>query len=119
MRQVMVIDDEPGIGRLVSWCLDPLGIGVVLASGLQSALEVARDDDIGLVLLDFDLGEEDGLDILPRLREAPPLENVPVVAFTAHDSRREEAFARGVVSFVRRPFANADLRNAVSVHLMR
>ena len=63
MKQVLVIDDEPGIANLVSWCLDSLGIGVVLASGLESALNVARETDIGLVLLDFDLGLEDGMEI--------------------------------------------------------
>jgi DNA-binding response OmpR family regulator len=119
MKQVLVIDDEPGIAELVSWCLDPMGVGVVTAGGLQGALEAARHDDIGLVLLDFDLGPEDGLDILPRLRQEPRLEKVPVVAFTAHDSRRQEAFDRGVVSFIGRPFASSDLRTTVELHLVR
>jgi CheY-like chemotaxis protein len=119
MKQILVIDDEPGMANLVSWCLDPLGVGVVLAKGLESALEVAREQEIGLVLLDFDLGGEDGLEILPRLREAPNLRTVPFVAFTAHDSRRQEAFAGGVVSFIGRPFAGADLRTTVELHLVR
>ena len=119
MKQVLVIDDEPGIANLVSWCLDSLGVSVVLASGLESALDVAREHDIGLVLLDFDLGAEDGMEILPRLREAPTLRSVPFVAFTAHDSRRQEAFEGGVVSFIGRPFASADLCTAVELHLVR
>jgi CheY-like chemotaxis protein len=119
MKRVLVIDDEPGIADLVSWCLDPLGVDVVLASGLESALEVAREQEIGLVLLDFDLGAEDGMAILPRLREAPALRAVPFVAFTAHDSRRQEAFAGGVVSFIGRPFASADLCTTVEMHLVR
>ena len=119
MKRVLVIDDEPGIANLVSWCLDPLGVGVVLASGLESALDVASKEDIGLVLLDFDLGDEDGMEILPRLREAPTLRTVPFVAFTAHDSRRQEAFAGGVVSFIGRPFASADLCSTVELHLVR
>ncbi len=91
----------------------------MLASGLESALDVAREHDIGLVLLDFDLGPEDGMEILPRLREAPTLRTVPFVAFTAHDSRRQEAFAGGVVSFIGRPFASADLCTTVELHLVR
>jgi len=119
VKKVLVIDDEPGIANLVSWCLDSLGVAVVLASGLESALDVAREHDIGLVLLDFDLGAEDGMEILPRLREAPTLRTVPFVAFTAHDSRRQEAFEGGVVSFIARPFASADLCTAVELHLVR
>lgn len=119
MNSVLVIDDEPAIAELVSWCLDPLGVRVVLAANLSSALEAARFERVGLILLDFDLGDEDGLDILPALRREPSLESVPVVAFTAHDSRRREAFERGVVSFVARPFANAELQGAVDMHLVR
>lgn len=118
MKSVLIIDDEPGIAELVSWCLDPLGLEVVLADGLRSALEAAQRHEIGLVLLDFDLGEEDGLEILPALRAGPGLAKVPVVAFTAHDSRRREAFDQGVVSFIGRPFANADLQKTVRFHLV-
>lgn len=119
MKQVLVIDDEPGIAALVSLCLGPMGVDVVTANGLESALAAARDHDIGLVLLDIDLGPEDGLDILPRLQADPRLHSVPVVAFTAHDSRRQEAFKKGVVGFVARPFAHADLKSAVELHLAR
>jgi DNA-binding response OmpR family regulator len=119
VKQVLIIDDEPGIANLVSWCLDPLGVGVVLANSLETALDVASKEDIGLVLLDFDLGDEDGLKILPRLREEPALRRVPFVAFSAHDSRRQEAFDGGVVSFIGRPFASAELCTTVELHLVR
>lgn len=119
MKSVLIIDDEPGIAELVSWCLEPLGVRVVLANDLRGALKAVRAEPIGLVLLDFDLGDEDGLEILPALRREPGLESVPVVAFTAHDSRRKEAFERGVVSFIARPFANAELESTVDLHLVR
>jgi DNA-binding response OmpR family regulator len=113
VRQVLVIDDEPEIGGLVALCLDPLGVSVVQASGLEQAVEIARSSSIGLILLDLALGEDDGLAILPELREEPGLASVPVVAFTAHDSRRDEAFASGVDSFLARPFATKELRSTV------
>jgi DNA-binding response OmpR family regulator len=119
MSRVLVVDDEPNIASLVALCLDPLGIEVVQASGLESALEVARRDPVGLVLLDLALENEDGLSILPVLRAEPSLTGVPVVAFTAHDSRRREALALGVDSFLARPFASADLRSTVELLLVR
>jgi DNA-binding response OmpR family regulator len=120
VRKVLLIDDEAGITRLVALCLEPLGVEVVHAVDLDGALAVlARGVDVGLVLLDLALDSEDGLDILPRLRAAPQLKDVPVVAFTAHDSRRREALARGIDSFIVRPFAFGDLQSAVEVHLLR
>jgi two-component system, NarL family, sensor histidine kinase BarA len=118
VRRVLIVDDEPEIASLVALCLDPLGVEVVQASGLSSALRIARQGDIGLVLLDLALGAEDGLEILPRLRDEPNLSGVPVVAFTAHDSRRREAIDSGVDSFLPRPFASADLQSTVELYLV-
>ncbi|HEV8063185.1 MAG TPA: response regulator [Acidimicrobiales bacterium] len=117
MRHVLLVDDEPGVASLVSLCLDSLGVAVLPAAGLDEALEILRTDEVHLVLLDLALGGEDGLEILPRLRAEPALDNVPVVAFTAHDSRRREALDKGAAGFVARPFASDELRSTVE-HLL-
>jgi DNA-binding response OmpR family regulator len=118
VKRVLIVDDEPDMASLVALCLDPLGVDVVQASGLSSALRIVQAHDIGLVLLDLALGDEDGLEILPRLRDEPGLSGVPVVAFTAHDSRRREAFDSGVDSFLARPFASIDLQTTVELYLV-
>jgi DNA-binding response OmpR family regulator len=117
--RVLLVDDEPNIAVLVSFCLDQLGVEVVQAEGLVSALEQARLGEVGLVLLDLALGDEDGLQILPKLRAEPSLAGVPVVAFTAHDSRRAEALDSGVDSFLSRPFLAEELCSTVELHLLR
>lgn len=113
MNRVLLVDDEPDIAPLVAMCLDQLDVQVVNAAGLDEALDAARAAPVDLVLLDLALGNADGLEILPRLRAEPGLKEVPVVAFTAHDSRKVEAMQCGVDSFVRRPFAPAELQAAV------
>lgn len=118
MSRVLIIDDETDIASLVAMCLDPLGVDVVQAGGLAAALKMAREEPVGLVLLDLALGDEDGLEILPMLRADPSLSGVPVVAFSAHDSRRREAISSGVDFFVRRPFAAADLQATVRTFLV-
>ena len=118
-RRVLIVDDEPQMGHLVSLCLDHLDVEVTVAANLAGALAEARVGGVGLVLLDLALGDEDGLEILPRLRADAALAGVPVVAFTAHDSRRAEALRSGVDSFLSRPFQARDLRATVEVHLVR
>jgi CheY-like chemotaxis protein len=117
VSRVLIIDDEPDIGGLVALCLDPLGLEVVQVPGLAGALQIAESDTIGLILLDLELGAVDGLDILPQLRQAPQLSTVPIVAFTAHDSRRQEAYDRGVDAFLSRPFATRDLCTTVGRYI--
>jgi CheY-like chemotaxis protein len=117
VSRILIVDDEPDMASLVTLVLDPLGVTVVQADGLDSALHIARRDSIALVLLDLALGKEDGLDILPQLRQEPGLTSIPVIAFTAHDSRRQEAYDRGVDDFVARPFATADLCTTIGQYL--
>jgi DNA-binding response OmpR family regulator len=116
---VLVVDDEPGIASLVALCLDHLDVNILLADGEANALRVAQTNDVGLVLLDLSLGEEDGLEILPKLRREPCLSGVPIVAFTAHDSRRQEALDLGVDSFLKRPFSSGELSSTVELYMER
>lgn len=113
MKNVLLVDDDPSITSLVELCLNQVEVGVLQTEGASGALALARTHEIGMVLLDLALGDEDGLEILPRLREDPSFAGVPIVAFTAHDSRRREALERGVDDFLGRPFAAADLRSLV------
>jgi two-component system, OmpR family, response regulator len=118
VTSVLVVDDEPGIASLVALCLDHLDVEVVSANGKAAALRAARVGNIGLVLLDLALGHEDGLNILPDLRNEPSLAGVAIVAFTAHDSRRQEAFEQGVDAFLKRPFSPVELSSTVEAHLV-
>jgi adenylate cyclase len=115
---LLLIDDEPHMETLVAMSLEEIGVRVVAASTLAEALSVARRSRPRVVLLDLALGMEDGLDILPDLRGEPALAGVPILAFTVHDNRRDEAMARGVDGFVRKPFKAADLRTLVAAHLI-
>ncbi len=104
MSHVLLIDDEPGMEHLVEMVLGELGAEVEQVANLAGALDAARRRRPDAVLLDINLGTEDGLAILDDLRNEPSLATVPIVVFSVHDSRRPEAFDRGVVGFVRKPF---------------
>ena len=116
-RVVLLVDDEPQMRGLVGMVLEETGASVVQASSLDQALDAARRDRPSLVLLDIGLGPEDGLELLPRLRAEPALSGVPILVFSVHDSRRNEALVRGADGFVQKPFSPAALRQAVAEHL--
>ncbi len=118
-RKVLLIDDLDEIVPLVSMCLRPLGVEVLHARNLGDALALGRSGEIGLVLLDLALGAEDGLQILPAVREAEGLEGLPVVVLTAHHSRKKQAFEAGAECFIERPFGAAELQGTVDLHLVR
>jgi DNA-binding response OmpR family regulator len=110
MSLVLLIDNEPKMETLVSMCLLDVGARVVVAGDLAQALTIARRERPNVVLLDLDLGQEDGIAILPSLRQEPALSGVPIIAFTVHGSREAEADDEGIDGFVVKPFKPARLR---------
>lgn len=118
MKTVLLIDDEPEMGRLVGMCLEEVGASVVQVPGVAEAIAAGRRDRPNVVLLDLSLGSVDGLDILPRLRGEPALSGVPIVAFSVHESRRGEALDQGVDGFVAKPFNALDLRRELQLRML-
>jgi DNA-binding response OmpR family regulator len=114
---VLLVDDEPEMQALVAMCLEETGARVVQASSLGEAVAAAQRERPRVVLLDIGLGAEDGLALLPTLRSDPSLSGVPVVVFSVHDSRRQEALDEGADGFVSKPFHLSTLRRAVVEHL--
>lgn len=111
MKTVLLVDDEPAMAGLVNVWLADMGIRVVQAPDLSGALAAIARERPEAVLLDLSLGQEDGLEIMPRLQQE--LDGVPIIAFTVHDSREEEARRRGVSGFLSKPFRAADLREVI------
>lgn len=118
MSTVLLIDDEPAMGPLVDNWLTELGARVVQVGTLDQAVSKAREEPVKAVLLDIALDGEDGLDLLPLLKEESSLTNAPVIAFSIHDSRRKEALSKGAVGFVRKPFKSEELHNALKEYLV-
>jgi two-component system, OmpR family, response regulator len=117
MNIVLLIDDEPEMGSLVSMCLDGAGARVVQVPNLAGAVAAGRLERPRVVLLDLALGSEDGLDILPRLRDEPAFSGVPILAFSVHESRRGDALDQGADGFVAKPFKAQRLRHDLQVYM--
>ena len=67
-RTVLVIDDDPAQRQALERLLQPLGFTIHAASGGAEGLELAARHAPDLILLDIQLGDMSGWDLLPRLR---------------------------------------------------
>jgi DNA-binding response OmpR family regulator len=117
VNTVLLVDDEPEMQGLLEMCLEETGAAVVRAANFDEAVVAARRERPRLVLLDIGLGPEDGLALLPMLRSEPSLSGIPIVVFSVHDSRRQEALDEGADGFVAKPFRLSILRDAVQEYL--
>lgn len=115
MLRTLVVDDErPARQRLVK-LLEPLqeeGLidSVLVASDGVEALEMLEDDEVELLLLDVQMPELTGFDVLQRLDP----ERRPVVVFTtAFDEYAVRAFDEHAVDYLLKPIDRDRLREAV------
>ncbi len=109
---VLVVDNEPAILEGMSKLLGGWGCEVIRAStGAQAAAALReREGDIGLVIADYHLDDEDGLGVIETLRALAgwPL---PAILITADRSREVQESARSHdVTYLRKPVKPAALR---------
>jgi CheY-like chemotaxis protein len=117
--QVLVVDDDPGVRKLLGVALEKQGFEVLEAEDGASALELAQQKRPGLVLLDLGLPKIDGSDVLQQLKENPDTAELPVVVISGSESLKGGARARvlalGAADFLTKPFDLDELISEVRI----
>ena len=84
MKKVMVVDDEEGFTKLLKMNLEKTGLYEVrIENQSTKALEVAREFQPDVVLLDIVMPDMDGGDVAAQFQDDPMLRRVPVIMLTA------------------------------------
>jgi two-component system KDP operon response regulator KdpE len=114
--QVLVVEDEEPIRQFLVATLEAEGYEVHQASGLRTAMQVARVRRIDLYLVDLGLPDGDGVEFIRDLRTWTQR---PVIVLSARSQEREkvEALDAGADDFMVKPFAVAELHARLRVAL--
>ena len=116
--RILVVDDEPQIGRMLRTQLSTRGYDVDHVANGQDALVAVGDQPPDLILLDLGLPDLDGMEVCRRLRE---WSSVPVIFLTARDEERSKVRALDVGGddYVTKPFGIPELLARVRAVLRR
>jgi len=108
MSRVLVVDDDPGIVKLVRAYLEQAGFGVLTAYDGKKAMQIARHERPDLVILDLMLPEMDGWDVCRALRKES---DVPVIMLTARVEETDKlvGLELGADDYVTKPFSPREL----------
>ena len=113
--RVLVVDDEPNIRDTLALCIEAAGARADKASTGAAALESLRLAPYDLAFCDLRLGNESGLDLVPRmLAERPGLDVVVITAFATIDTA-VEAIRRGARDYLPKPFSPAQIRHQLDL----
>ena len=115
-KTVLLAEDEPNIVESLTFLLERAGFLTIVATDGQQALESALEQQPAVLVLDLMLPELDGYEVLRRLRADPNGAKLPVLMLTAKGQRidRETAIECGADLFMTKPFANAEITEAVT-----
>ncbi len=106
--KILVIDDDPMTCQLLTLQLEMQGYTCAAASDAEQVLPVMAAVSPTLVLLDFHLGDQGGLDLLRTIRSQAEYHHLPVVVMSGLDYRQECELA-GADGFILKPFSLQDL----------
>jgi DNA-binding response OmpR family regulator len=112
-KTILICDDEPALRELIRASMDD-GYEFAEASDGIIAMELAREVNPDIVILDLMLPRLSGLEVLARMNEDERLKDVPVLVITAWNETREDVLSAGADDFVAKPFDPEDLRSAVN-----
>ncbi len=113
MASVLVVDDEPKLGKYVAQALELDGHVVQRAGGGREALAILAEQACDVVVTDLRMPEVDGLVVLGAARSRPsPPEVIVMTAFGTAESA-VAAMKAGAADYVTKPFALDELRMRV------
>ncbi len=100
-EQILFVDDDESIRESFALYLKTKGLVVATAKSAQEAMWIIENASVSLVILDVELGNENGLDLLAQLKQTHP--KLPVIMFTSHGEDVEmltDALASGAEGYL-------------------
>jgi len=118
-KHIVAIDDTHSILTFLRISLEALGAmfhGAATAAGGIALCESIQPD---LLILDLNLPDREGLNILPRIKHLSKERNLPVIVLTVHNEKeaRDKAMSLGADAYITKPFIMDELIEVISNQL--
>lgn len=119
MEQLLVIEDDVGLNRGLSKALKTENRRIISCHDQKTAREQLLCGSASLILLDINLPDGSGLDLLKEIREKTP--ELPVILLTANDTDMDivDGLERGADDYITKPFSLSVLRARVNTQLRK
>lgn len=119
MKHILLLEDDAALGQGIRFALENDGIQVELCTTLAQAQSILPGRDFDLLILDVNLPDGSGLDLLRDVRRRHS--RVPAILLTANDLETDivVGLESGADDYITKPFSLAVLRARVNAQLRR
>jgi two-component system chemotaxis response regulator CheY len=106
MAHLLIVDDSPTIRRMVKVALGPLAMDIIEAASGLEAIEQLAVAPISLMVLDLNMPDMHGLEVLGFVRANQKFHNIPIIILTTRDDQasRDAAAHAGATRYLTKPF---------------
>lgn len=117
---VLIVDDEKTNVEYVSKLLSSL-YNIKVAYNGEQALNIVKNIQINLVLLDIKMPVMDGFEVIKRLKDDPLSNEIPIIFLTSSKDNKTliKVFQLGAHDYITKPFSKEELKVRVANHLAR
>ena len=107
-KQILIVDDDPAILRLLSTNLKVRGYEVTTATNGEESLDAVQEKFVDLIILDLMMPKVDGVEVCRRIRE---WSDVPIIILSARGDENDKVkcLELGADDYLTKPFGIAEL----------
>ncbi|PBF69979.1 response regulator transcription factor [Clostridioides difficile] len=118
MSSILLVEDDLSLIYVLEYSIQKNGFSVDVARTVEEALQIYKEKNYDLLLLDVSLPDGDGFDICKRVREAS---NVPIIFLTASDEEVNVVMGldMGGDDYITKPFKLNELISRIKALLRR
>ncbi len=117
---VLIVDDMRSNLEILGSSLKKF-CKVIYATNGKEALNILEDNDsfVDLILLDIEMPDMNGFEVMDKLQENPDTKEIPVIFVTGHDDiqNEEKALIQGAVDYITKPISPIIVKARVKTHL--
>ena len=117
MKKILVVDDETDILHIVKNRLSADGYKVTTTTSCKDGLDIFYFTQPDLVLLDVNVGDEDGRDMCHHIKQQAEYNHIPVILISANPELLKSYSDVGAVAAIEKPFNLDTLRDLIKKHV--
>ena len=121
MKKILIVDDSPFIRMVLKNIVERVvpGTQVIEADSGTTAFSQFKKAMPDLTLLDIIMpeGEDEGVDILKRIRDAAPQANIIMITAVGHDAMINRCKELGVLDYIVKPFDDAQIEELLKKYI--
>lgn len=118
IKNVLIIDDNQSISKLLSRFLNLKGIEHTISSNGQNGLSLIRQGKFDIILLDINMPDFSGYDVIDSLEKEGRLKDENIFLFTASNiekSEEENLLKRGILGCAKKPIRVDELLKLIGI----